>query len=231
VSKRPQGQRPERRRGRPISTEITEPQRRTLRAIQDFIGKRGFPPTSKELGDILGISSASAHEQVSQLVRKGYVRREARKARSLEVVEDPERDVAGLEPVPIVGRVAAGQPLLAEENIVGELLVEHDVVRGGRHFALEVQGDSMVRAGIGAGDLVVVRQQPVAENGDVVVALLGDEATVKRLRISKERIELRPENPRYRPILIGPDDDLRIQGKVVAVRRPPPADRTLRRPA
>ncbi len=111
MSKRPQGQHPERRRGRPISTEITEPQRRTLRAIQDFIGKRGFPPTSKELGDILGISSASAYEQVSQLVRKGYVRREARKARSLEVVEDPEREVAGLEPVPIVGRVAAGQPL------------------------------------------------------------------------------------------------------------------------
>jgi repressor LexA len=75
-----------------------------------------------------------------------------------------------------------------------------------------------------------VRQQPVAENGDVVVALLGDEATVKRLRISKERIELRPENSRYRPILIGPDDDLRIQGKVVAVRRPPPGDRPLRRP-
>lgn len=231
MSKGPQGQHPARRRGRPASTEITEPQRRTLRAIQDFIGKRGFPPTSKELGDILGISSASAYEQVSQLVRKGYVRREARKARSLEVVEDPEREVAGLEPVPIVGRVAAGQPILAEENIVGELLVEHDVVRGGRHFALEVQGDSMVRAGIGDGDLVVVRQQPVAENGDIVVALLGDEATVKRLRISKERIELRPENPRYRPILIGPDDDLRIQGKVVAVRKPPPGDRPTRRPA
>jgi len=231
VSRQPKGQQHEKRRGRPTSTEITEPQRRTLRAIQAFIGKRGFPPTSKELGDILGISSASAYEQVSQLVRKGYVKREPRKARSLEIVEEPEREVAGLEPVPIVGTVAAGQPLLAEENIVGELLVEQNMVRGGRHFALEVHGDSMVRAGIASGDYVVVRQQPVAESGDVVVALLGDEATVKRLSISAERIELRPENPRYRPIVIGPDDDLRIQGKVVAVRRPPPGDRPLRRPA
>lgn len=216
------------RRGRRPTTEITEPQQRTLRAIRTYIGKRGFPPTMKELGELLGISAASAHEQVSHLVRKGYVRREARKARSLEIVEEPERDVADLAPVPVIGTVAAGLPLLAEENIIGELLVERSMVRGGRYFALEVSGDSMVRADIHDGDYVVVRQQPIAESGDIVVALLGEEATVKRLSIARDRIELRPENPRFRPMVIGPDDDLRIQGKVVAVRRRPPGERRSR---
>lgn len=174
---------------------------------------------SWHLGKILWIAGATAHEQVTQLVRKGYLRREPRKARSLEVLRWLEPEVSSLVTVPIVGTVAAGQPVLATENIVGELLVEASVLRGGRCFALEVRGDSMVRAGIRDGDYVVARQQPVAEDGDIVVALLGDEATVKRLHISDERIELRPENPRLRPIPVGPDDDLRIQGKVIAVRR------------
>ena len=120
--------------------------------------------------------------------------------------------------VPIVGRVAAGQPILAEENIVGEVLVEGGIARSGRCFALEVTGDSMVDAGIRERDLVVVREQAVAENGDIVVALLEDEATVKRLFIRDEKIELRPENPNHRPIPVGPDDGLRILGKVVAVK-------------
>ena len=218
-TRQPSSEQRGKRRGRRPSEEITEPQRQTLNAIRAYIAKRGFPPTMQELGGILGIAATSAHQQVGQLVRKGYVRREPRKARSLEILKDPEQEVAGLEPVPIVGTVAAGQPLFAEENIVGELLVERGMLRGGRHFALEVRGDSMVRADIRDGDYVVVRQQPVAETGDIVVALLGDEATVKRLRIAEERIELRPENPRYRPLVIGPDDGLRIQGKVVAVRR------------
>jgi repressor LexA len=174
----------------------------------------------KELADILGISHASAHGQVSQLVRKGYLKREARKARGIVILRDPEDDVPDLVAVPIVGRVAAGQPILAEENIVGELLVEGGVARSGRCFALEVAGDSMVDAGIRERDLVVVREQAVAENGDIVVALLEDEATVKRLFIRDEKIELRPENPNHRPIPVGPDDGLRILGKVVAVRRP-----------
>lgn len=209
------------RRGRRPTTEITGPQQRTLQAIRVLVGKRGFPPTSKELGEFLGISAASAHEQVSHLVQKGYVRREGRKARSLEIVEDAAGAIVDLARVPIVGSVAAGLPLVAEENIVGELLVERTAVRSGHYFALKVSGDSMVGADIHDGDYVVVRQQPIAASGDIVVALLGDEATMKRLSITGDQIELRPENPRFRPIVIGHDDSLRILGKVVAVRRGP----------
>ncbi len=206
-------------RGRRPAVEITDPQRRTLRALRRFIDHRGLPPTIKELADSLGISAPSAHDQVNQLVRKGYVKRESRKARGLTVVREPMDDVLELLAVPIVGSVAAGQPILAEENVIGEVLVDSRAVRSGRCFALEVRGDSMIGAGIHDRDLVVVREQPVAESGDIVVALLDQEATVKRLFIRDERIELRPENPIHRPMRIGPDDGLSILGKVVAISR------------
>ncbi len=206
-------------RGRPPVEEITDPQRRTLGELRRFIGQQGFPPTIQELADILGISGPSARDQVTQLERKGYVKREPRKARGLTVVGEPMADVADLLAVPIIGKVAAGQPILAAENVVGEVLIDSRAVRSGRFFALEVEGDSMIDADIHDQDLVVVRQQPVAETGDIVVALLDQEATVKRLFIRDERIELRPENPKLRPTPIGPDDGMRILGKVVAVRR------------
>ena len=208
-----------RRRGRRPTAEITEHQRRTLRAIRNFVVHHGFPPTVKELADILGITPPSTHDQVSQLVRKGYLKREPHKARGLTILREPESKVASLIPVPIVGTVAAGQPIFAEENIVGEVLVNETIASRGRCFALEIEGDSMVDAGINEGDLVIVRQQSVAESGDIVVAMLGDEATVKRLSIREERIALRSENPKYEAIPIGSGDDLRLLGKVVAVTR------------
>ena len=205
--------------GRPRVTGITPPQRNTLKEIAEFASKKGYPPTIQELADVLGISHASAHEQVGQLVRKGYLRRETRKARGIAVVREPEDEVTDLVAVPIVGRVAAGQPILAEENIVGEVLVEARVASRSCCFALQIEGDSMIGADIRDGDLVVVRQQPVAENGDIVVALLDDEATVKRLYVEEERVELRPENAKYAAIRVGPEDNLRVLGKVVAIRR------------
>ena len=206
-------------RGRRPVEEITDPQRRTLQELRRFTNRRGFPPTIQELADMLGISPPSVRDQVNQLVRKGYVKRESRKARGLTVLREPMDEVLDLLAVPIVGRVAAGQPVLAEENVIGEVLVDSRAVRSGRCFALEVRGDSMIDAGIRDQDLVVVREQPVAESGDIVVALLDQEATVKRLFIRDERIELRPENPKHRPMPIGPDDGLRILGKVVAISR------------
>ncbi len=211
---------PERaRRGRPRVVDVTQPQRKAFTAIRNHLAHRGFPPTVQELGELLGMRTSSAHELVSQLVRKGYLRREAGKARSLELARQMEPEIADLAPVPIVGVVAGGRPILAVENIVGEMLVDATLIGRSKCFALQVAGDSMVRAGIDDGDYVVVRQQQVAENGDIVVALLGEEATVKRLSITEEHIELRPENPRHRPIVVEPDDDLRIQGKVIGVRR------------
>jgi len=199
--------------------EITEPQLRTLKKIRRFIDQRDFPPSLKELADILGISIPSAYGQVNQLVRKGYLRREPRKARGLAVIRVPEDEAPEMERVPVIGQVSAGQLIFAEENIIGEIMVEKKIACRGRCFALEVKGDSMVGAGINDRDLVVVRQQPVAESGDIVVVLFGDEGTVKRLFIRDEKIELRSENPKYQPISIGPGDDLRVVGKVVAVRQ------------
>jgi len=204
--------------GRKPSVEITDSQTRTLRAIRRFVDQHGFPPTAMELGEVLGITNASAHDQISQLVRKGYLKREAGKARGLAIVREPVSHLLGLISVPVIGRVAAGLPILADENVISEVLVDSSVVSGGRFFALAVKGDSMKGVGINEGDILIVRQQPISESGDIVVALLGGEATVKRLYIADDRIELRPENPKYMPMPIGPDDDLRIVGKVVAVR-------------
>lgn len=207
------------RRGRRPVASLTDSQRRALLEVQAFVDRHKFPPTVQELAEVLGVSGASAHAQIGQLVRKGYIKREPRKARGLSVVREPEDTPLDLVPVPLVGTVVAGRPVLAEENVIGEVLVEGRLARPGRCFALRVTGDSMANAGIADRDVIIVRQQPIAESGDIVVALLHDEATVKRLVIRADRIELRPENRNFQSIVIGPEDDLRVLGKVVAIRR------------
>ncbi len=209
----------QRGRGRPQVESITDNQRRVLKEVRDFIASHKFPPTMKELGDLLGITGASAHQLVKQLERKGYVTRQPRQARSLALVREPEQPVESLVSVPLLGLVKAGPAMLAEENRMGDVLVDATVAGRGRCFALRVSGDSMLNAGMSDGDLVIVRQQPVAESGEIVVALVGDEATVKRLFIRGDQIELRPENKQYKSIVVGSDDEIRILGKVVAVRR------------
>lgn len=209
------------RRGRPPAAGLTDSQRRTLREIRDFITRRQFPPTMQELADELGVTPATVHQHVNELARKGYVLRERRKARGLAILREPEDVIDELVSVPLLGNVTAGNPILAEENAIGEVLIEAKIANRGRCFALHVMGDSMVHANIRDGDIVVVRQQSVAESGDIVVALLHDEATVKRLHIRGDRIELRPENNRYRPRVIGPDSKFRILGKVIGVRQKP----------
>ena len=211
---------PPRARGRPRVESITEPQRRTLRAIEACLQERGYPPTMQELADELGITPASTHGQVKQLERKGYLKRETRKARGLVLVRPPDEPMLDLVEIPLVGTVVAGQPLLAHENVLSHILVEGRLTRSARCFALRVLGDSMKDSNIHDGDIVIVRQQPLAQHNDIVVALVDGEATVKRLYMQEQLIELRPENSSYRPISIGPDTDLRIAGKVLAVHRP-----------
>lgn len=212
------------RRGRKAVPGLTPAQERALATIRQYSSRHGFPPTVKELGQELRIAPASAHELMTGLERKGYLRRSRGKARSLEIVRQPPPDTTQLVTVPIVGRAPAGTPLLAAENVIGELLVDSRTARG-RCFALEIQGDSMIDADIQDGDYVIVRQQQLAESGEIVVAMLEGDATVKRLHIAGDAIELRPENQSLTPIAIGPDDDLRILGKVIAVHHRDP-DRT-----
>jgi repressor LexA len=208
------------KRGPKPAVDLTAGQRRTLLEIDRYVRRHEFAPTMQELGQLLGISAPSAHEQVTQLARKGFLRRAGGKTRGLVVVRRPVDKPPKLRPIPLVGSVAAGSPILAEENLAGEVLVEEDLARGDRCFALRVQGESMRSAGIGDGDVVIVRRQPLAETGDIVVALVDGEATVKRLYVREDVIELQPESPmkKYQPIPIGAETDLRIIGKVVAVR-------------
>lgn len=195
---------------------LTEAQTNLLNAITQLMQSLGVPPTVKELADALSIRPPSVHELLKRLEDKGYIRRKPRKARSLEILKSLAPSRSNLIAVPVIGTVAAGTPILAVENRIGEVMVDAAVVRG-NCFALLVQGDSMIDADINDGDHVVVRQQRIAEHGDIVVAMVGDFATVKRLFISEDRIELRPENKRLQPIHVGPEDDLKIIGKVLHV--------------
>lgn len=210
-------------RGRPPLNTLTDSQARILRDVELFLRENSFSPTVRELAARLGMAGPSVIEQLQRLERNGYIKRQAGKARSLTVLRtaEPQREtVSKLIAVPIVGRVAAGMPILSAENICGEVLVEEAVVRSGIHFALEAHGRSMINAGIYPKDIVIMRQQQLAESGDIVAALLNDDATLKRLHYSAETIELRPENPKFRPIVVGPNDDLRILGKLVGIWRP-----------
>ena len=187
-----------------------------LRTISAFKDRRGVAPTVQELAAILSIQPPSAHELLGRLEEKGYIQREPRKARTMTVVKDFMPRTRQMVNVPIVGRVAAGAPILAIENKVGEIMVDAMIARG-NCFALQVCGDSMIDVDINDGDYVVVRQQQLAESGDIVVAMRDGEATVKRLFIADEKIELRPENKKLKPIIISHDDDFSIVGRVVSV--------------
>ena len=205
--------------GKKKTKGLTSLQRETLEEICQHWDQYGYAPSVQELADKFGVAPPSMQDRINQLVSKGYLNRIEKKARSLTVVKRPSgmtADIKKLVAVPLVGTVAAGVPILAIENIVGEVLVSQAVVGNAECFALSVQGDSMIKADINDGDTIVVQRQPLAENGDIVVAMLDDEVTVKRLHIESGTIELVPENPRLKPIPIHPDDDFKIVGRVVA---------------
>lgn len=207
-----------RKAGRPFVEGLTTTQERMLKLIEQYIGANGIPPTMVELATQLKIKAASAHEIVGQLVKKGYLAREPRKARNLRIVRRSKQSASRLVEIPIVGRVAAGCPIFAEENVSGHLCVDASAIGSGRHFALQVTGDSMVNADIRDGNLVIVKQQAIANNREIVVACLDGHVTVKRLFVNDGAIQLLPENKEYNPIHVDPDSDFRILGRVVGVR-------------
>lgn len=204
-----------------VRRPLTARQREVLNFVRGFAVNHGYPPTVREIGEHFGFVPRSVFDHLKALERKGYLRRRSSKARSLEILDgggSPLRP-RGVE-VPIVGRVAAGEPLLAVQNLEGSLWLSPDWVNGGETFLLRVQGESMVEAHILPGDYALVRRQPAAEHGDIVVALLNDEATVKRLLFKGEQILLKPENPAMKPIAVRRGDPrLQIVGKVIGVLR------------
>ncbi|MFT4295493.1 MAG: transcriptional repressor LexA [Micropruina sp.] len=225
----------------PADTEgLTPRQRRILELIHLAVSTRGYPPTIREIGEAAGLASpSSVSHQLRALEAKGYLRRDPHRPRAMEVrlpdsvakapadeAVEPESDpvdITGIGDalpeavnVPVVGRIAAGGPILAEERVEDVFPLPRQLVGEGTLFLLEVRGDSMIEAAICDGDFVVVRQQPTANNGDIVAALLEDEATVKTFKRTDGQVWLLPHNPAYSPI---DGNQASILGKVVAVLR------------
>ncbi|MEJ5915479.1 transcriptional repressor LexA [Pseudokineococcus sp. 1T1Z-3] len=217
---------------------LTARQRKVLECISDSVSRRGYPPSMREIGEAVGLTSpSSVSHQLSALQRKGYLRRDPRRPRAIEVVAPglppveadeasllaPHADETGSGDqrpaatyVPVVGRIAAGGPVLAEQAVEDVFPLPRQLVGDGQLFLLRVTGESMVDAAICDGDWVVVRQQPVAENGEVVAAMIDGEATVKVFQRRDGHVRLLPRNPAFEPI---PGDEATVLGRVVAVLR------------
>jgi len=197
---------------------LTRRQREILQLIMDYTRRHGYPPSVRDIGSALHLTSSSTvHSHLSALEKKGFIRRDPSKPRAIEVIRD-EMMLPQKRPVllPVVGRVTAGTPILAEQNIEDAFLLPEDFLGPGEYFLLRVRGDSMVGAGIYDGDYLIVRRQSYADNGDIVVARIGEEATVKRLFREPDGIRLQPENPAMEPIK---SREVVIEGKAVGVLR------------
>jgi repressor LexA len=216
---------------------LTARQRLVLEVIRTLVERRGYPPSMREIGEAVGLTSpSSVSHQLETLERKGYLRRDPNRPRAIELINPGEARTAPVEArppaadvltgsgddrpapsyVPLVGRIAAGGPILAEQAVEDVFALPRQLVGDGQLFMLKVVGDSMVDAAICDGDWVVVRQQPVAENGDVVAAMLDGEATVKTFKRRDGHVWLLPHNAAYSPI---PGDEATVLGRVVAVLR------------
>jgi repressor LexA len=215
-----------------VGDGLTPRQRRVLETIRDSVERRGYPPSMREIGEAAGLASpSSVSHQLAALERKGFLRRDPHRPRAIEVVA-PDAPATVVEPqvdetgsgderpapsyVPVVGRIAAGGPILAEEAVEDVFPLPRQLVGEGQLFLLKVVGDSMIDAAICDGDWVVVRQQQVAENGDVVAAMLDGEATVKTFKRRDGHVWLLPHNPAFEPI---PGDHATVLGRVTAVLR------------
>ena len=209
------------------TTPLSERQQQVLDYIRSTVSDRGYPPSVREIGEALGLSSPSTvHSHLSSLVRFGYIRKDPTKPRAIEVltpagdekVVQRTRDDEHLRDVPLIGRIAAGSPILAAEDIETVMSLPADLVGNGPVFMLEIKGDSMIDAGILDGDYVVIRRQDHASDGEIIAALVdGEEATVKRLRRADGKVMLISENPAYEPMVF--DRGVDVIGKVVTVLR------------
>ncbi|HEX9889367.1 MAG TPA: transcriptional repressor LexA [Nitriliruptorales bacterium] len=204
---------------------LTNRQRAILEMIHAHVDQHGYPPSVREIGDAVGLSSpSSVHGQLANLEEKGYLRRDPTKPRAMELHRDPDTDLelrpGSVRHVPLVGEVAAGGPILAEERVEAMYSLPKELVGDGTLFMLKVRGESMIDAGVLDGDLVVVRQQPAVEQGQMCAAMIDGEATVKLFRRTRAgQVYLDPANERFEPIPVPADADSAILGKVVSVLR------------
>jgi repressor LexA len=210
-----------------VAADLTQRQRRILEFIRGAVDRNGYPPSVREIGEAVGlVSPSSVAYQLKELERKGYLRRDPNRPRAVDVrppsdfISDQEEAARAARPapayVPMLGRIAAGGPILAEQAVEGVFPLPRELVGEGTLFLLQVKGDSMLDAAICDGDWVVVRQQPTANNGEIVAAMLDGEATVKTYRNRDGHVWLIPHNPAFDPI---PGDDASILGRVVTVMR------------
>ena len=200
-----------------VELNLTKRQQEIFEFVKRYVSDHGYPPTVRDIGKAIGLTSSSTvHAHLANLEKLGVLKRDPTKPRALEVLVDKAKGAVLPSGLPLVGQVAAGSPVLAEENIEEYLQVPG--IAGGEEgeFILEVKGDSMVKAGILEGDHVIVRKQETAKNGEIVVALVGEEATVKRFFREKDHVRLQPENDALEPILTR---DVELLGRVVGVCR------------
>ncbi|NMB01660.1 MAG: transcriptional repressor LexA [Firmicutes bacterium] len=198
--------------------KISERQRKILEFIRSEVSTKGYPPSVREIGDAVGLrSSSTVHGHLTKLEEAGYIRRDLSKPRAIELLDDANTPRIRAIDVPVVGKVTAGNPILAVENIEEYYPIPHNFVDHEDVFILRIKGDSMIEAGILDGDFVLVGRQETASNGEIVVALVnGEEATVKRFYHEGTHVRLQPENPTMEPLVV---DDVLILGKVIGVFR------------
>ena len=200
---------------------LSERQQQVLDYIRDTVNGRGYPPSVREIGEAVGLNSPSTvHSHLNSLVKAGVIRKDPSKPRALVVLDEQAPTTADgrVRDIPLLGRIAAGTPILAAEQVESVMPLPTELVGEGPVFLLEVKGDSMIDAGIHEGDLVAVHSQPDAHDGDIVAALVdGEEATVKRLRRKDGKVILESENPAYQPMVF--TDGVELIGKVVSVLR------------
>ena len=218
-----------------MRNELTAKQKEVFEFLKDFLQKRGFPPTLREIASHFGLKGPKAPQKTLNILeRKGYIRKVPGGSRAIEIIGSRVGRHGGLPykmgfvesastptfPIPIVGRVQAGEPILAIENIEGYLNLDQNLVSSGDVFLLRVQGDSMIEAHIQDGDFALVKPQPNAENGEIVVALIEDEATIKRIFQKRDLIRLEPANPKMDPIVVKKGEKrVTIVGKVIGILR------------
>jgi repressor LexA len=201
--------------------DLNKRQREIIEIIKNYVNKNGYPPSVREIGKAAGLSSSSTvHSHLTQLEKKGFIRRDPTKPRAIELLIEYDNDNVQnneeLIKVPVLGKITAGEPILAVENIEDSITLPLSLTGNGSTFILNVRGDSMIEAGIFNNDQVIVRKQSTAINGDIVAALLYDEATIKRFYKEDGHIRLQPENKHMSPIIT---KDVKILGKVTAIIR------------